>query len=369
MNQKALFPGQYLQGPGLANQLPEIISPFGKKPIILASKSVIRKIIPEFARSILNEDIITVLFNGECTQEEIENFSAVVEDTKSDIILAIGGGKTVDTAKICADKANLPVVIVPTIASTDAPCSACAVVYTRDGIFESVQYQKKSPAIVLVDTQIITNSPVRFLVSGMGDALATWFEAKSCITSQSTNECNGLSTLSAFQIARLCFETLLDYGTLAKRANEKKIITPALNNIIEANTLMSGIGFESCGLATAHAIHNGLTELTETHEYFHGEKVAFGVLTGLHLNSEDKKTIKKVYSFCIEVGLPVTLKELGIIDANREKLSKVAKKSCSPDQSIHHEPTAVNENMVIDALLMADAFGEEFLNKKEWKNI
>ncbi len=361
MYQKNIFPGQYIQGSGILNELPEIIKPFGNKAIILASPSIKNKIIPTYGQKILEEKIEITLFNGECTFEEIDRFQNIIKQENADIVIAMGGGKTIDTAKICADRAKLPVIVIPTIASTDAPCSACAVTYTKEGIFESVQYQLRNPAIVLVDTKVITNAPTRFLVSGMGDALATWFEAKSCIQTQSKNECNGLSSLTSESIAKLCYKTLLKYGKLAKLANDNKIVTPALNNVIEANILLSGIGFESCGIATAHAVHNGLTEIPETHKFYHGEKVAFGVLTGLHLNNENKQTIDTVYSFCHEIGLPITFKDLGILKINNEKLLKIAQKTCSPEQSIHHEATIITEEKVIDAMIMADAYGKKFL--------
>ena len=52
----------------------------------------------------------------------------------------------------------------------------------------------------------------------------------------------------------------------------------AFERVVEANTLLSGIGFESAGLAAAHGIHNAMTVAENTHPYLHGEKVAFGVL-------------------------------------------------------------------------------------------
>ncbi len=78
--------------------------------------------------------------------------------------------------------------VVPTIASTDAPCSSCAVIYTEAGEVVSSIYQRRSPDLVLVDTAIIARAPVRFLVSGMGDALATRFEAEACRQTLSNNE-------------------------------------------------------------------------------------------------------------------------------------------------------------------------------------
>ena len=72
---------------------------------------------------------------------------------------------------------SVPVLVCPTIASTDAPCSALSVIYTDDGVFEEYMFLPANPNMVLMDTEIIAKSPVRLTVSGMGDALATYFEA------------------------------------------------------------------------------------------------------------------------------------------------------------------------------------------------
>ena len=91
-----------------------------------------------------------------------------------------------------------------------------------------------------------------------------------------------------------------------------------MEHIVEANILLSGIGFESAGLATAHSIHNGLTALAETHSFYHGEKVAFGVLAGLQLTDASTRNRPAVFSFCEEVGLPTTLADIGLGNADRE---------------------------------------------------
>ncbi len=145
------------------------------------------------------------VFRGECCEEELARLSAVVSREHPDVVVGMGGGKTIDTAKIVADRARIPAIIMPTITSTDAPCSGCAVVYFQDGTFESVCYQRTNPAVVLVDVGIIAAEPVRFLVAGMGDALSTWFEARSCERTQSANECGGYSTMAGLHIATLCY--------------------------------------------------------------------------------------------------------------------------------------------------------------------
>ena len=176
----------------------------------------------------------------------------------------------------------------------------------------------------MMDTEIIAKSPVRLTVAGMGDALATYFEARACQRSEATSCAGGNTTGAAMALAELCFDTLMEEGVKAKIALEAGVCTPAVEKIIEANTLLSGIGFESAGLAGAHAIHNGLTVLEECHHMYHGEKVAFGTLAQLVLENVPHEELEEIIMWCIEVGLPVTLEELGAGNKKPEILSKLA---------------------------------------------
>jgi glycerol dehydrogenase len=150
----------------------------------------------------------------------------------------------------------------------------------------------------------------------------------------------------------------MTYGSAAKIAGENRIVTPALEHIVEANILLSGLGFESAGLAAAHSIHNGLTTLAETHSYYHGEKVAFGVLAGLQLTDASMDESTTVFSFCEDVGLPTTLADIGLENANPERLLLAAEKACAPDQPIHHEGGIISPHKVLNAMLAADAIGK-----------
>ena len=364
---KAVFPGKYIQGEGVLNQLPRLVSCFGKKGLILASRSAKDKILVPHADDLSANSISIELFRGECCEKELNRLARIISHEQADVLIGMGGGKAIDTAKIAADRAGIAVIIVPTIASTDAPCSGCAVLYSAEGAFDSVYYQKTNPQVVLVDTTVIANAPARFLISGMGDALATWFEARSCDRTRSLNACGGYGTLAGLHLARLCYDTLLAYGAAAKIAAEKHIVTPALNHIIEANILLSGIGFESAGLAAAHSIHNGLTALPETHSFYHGEKVAFGVLTGLQLTDALPQEAAVVYSFCQEIGLPTTLADVGLDSTDRVKLMKAARKACDPVECIHHEAEKITPEKVLNAMLAADAIGAS--RKKELEKL
>jgi glycerol dehydrogenase len=355
---KSVFPGKYIQGEGLIAELPEIIKSFGNKGLIVSSRTAKETILTKHAKQYTEDGIVLDEFKGECCEKELKRLYEIVTSNKINVLVGVGGGKAIDTAKIVADRAGIPVIIVPTIASTDAPCSGCAVIYSDDGFFESVYYQKMNPQVVLVDMNVIANAPSRFLVAGMGDALATWFEARSCERTQSMNECGGYSTMTGLNLAKLCYDTILQYGQAAKMANENKIITAALHHIVEANILLSGIGFESSGLASAHSIHNGLSALDETHSFYHGEKVAFGVLTGLHLTDALPAEMETVYSFCEKIGLPTIFEEIGLTTIDKSKLIKVAIKSCSPQEAIHHEAGQITPEKVLCAMIAADAMGK-----------
>ena len=357
MFRKALFPGKYIQGPGTVREVPALVQALGTRALLLASPSVLHTVLPRSGVRFDERVVQLEAFRGECCEMELSRVGQLAAAGRIDVMIGMGGGKTIDTAKIAADRARVPVLIVPTIASTDAPCSGCAVIYSDAGVFEAVSYQRMNPAAVVVDLEIIAAAPARFLVAGMGDALATWFEARSCDRTQSANECGGLSTRMGLSVARLCYDTLLAHGAAAKADCERHAVTPALDAIVEANTLLSGIGFESGGLASAHSVHNGLTAAEGTHAYYHGEKVAFGTLTGLHLTGAPSDEMASVYGFCEAVDLPTTLGAIGLEGADRALLRAVATRACASDQPIHHEPGAVTPERVLDAMLAADAMG------------
>ncbi len=363
MAQIIIAPGKYVQGSGELKNVATYIEPLGKKTLCLISESGLKReketLDAGFKQSTV--DIVYEVFNRECCKKEIDRIVEICKAQNIDVIMGVGGGKTLDTAKAVGFYAKIPVVIVPTIASTDAPCSALSVIYTEDGIFERYLFLPKNPDLVLVDTDVIVKAPTRLLVSGMGDALATYFEARACEASGAASCAGGTTTKAAMALAKLCYETLIDKGEVAKAAAEKHVCTKAVEKVIEANTFLSGIGFESGGLAGAHAIHNGFTVLPQCHHMYHGEKVAFGTIVQLILEDVPVEELMEVMDFCIAVGLPVTLAELGVTEIKEEEIMAVAEAASAKTDTIHNMPFPVTAQDVYNAIITADNIGRKML--------
>jgi len=357
-------PSRYVQGKGATGVLGHEIMALGLEGpvLIIAGKTVIGLLEPTW-RKALNEaglKYVVARFGGECSLEEIERVQTAGRQHGARTIIGAGGGKVLDTARAAAAGLSLPIVNCPTVASSDAPCSALSVIYTPQGEFQEYRFYPKNPDLVLVDTQVIAQAPPRLLVAGMGDALTTWFEARTCVSGHVRNMRGGASTRTAAALAELCYKILLEDGPAALQAVRSKAVTPALERLVEANTLLSGLGFESSGLAAAHAVHNGLTVAAGTHPYLHGEKVAFGLLVQLVMEGAPRLTVEQVLGFSTEVGLPVTLAEIGLQEPATDLLGEIARRATAPGETIHNEPFDVTADMVADAVRTADAWGRSW---------
>lgn len=374
MRKAFISPTKYVQGEDELLNLGYFVTTFGKKALLIAHADDVNRVKDKLDKTAKNFDISFVEsnFHGEASRVEVARLQKVAEKNNCDCVIGLGGGKAIDTAKCVAAGHNL--IIVPTIVATDAPTSHSAVLYTEDGQFDDYAYFVQSPSVVLIDTVVIAHAPTRFLVSGMGDALSTYFEARATHNSYS-NVNAGLpcgaregvcppakGTNTALALAKLCYETILEDGLKAKEASENNVVTPALENIIEANILLSGLGFESAGLAAIHAIHDGLTVLQDAHGATHGEKVAFSTICQLVLENAPKAELYEVLDFALSIGLPVCLADLGVKEISDAELTEVAEKSCIPEESIHSMPFPITVDQVKAAIIVADRIGKEYKN-------
>ena len=354
-----IAPHHYVQGPGVLERLGEHLALAGsRRPATLLTAGGRRR--HGDALGDLRREAVLADFRGECSRAEIERLTEELADAEPaiDAVVALGGGKCLDTGKCVAYRLGVPAVAVPTIASTDAPCSAVSVIYDEDGRFEDVEQFPDNPALVLVDTEVIAAAPVRFLVAGMGDALATRYEARTCLANPDARTILGARmTLAGVALADRSAEVVFDHGLDAARDVRAGRVTEAVERVVEANTLLSGVGFEGGGLAAAHALATGgLTALPAVHrDHYHGEMVAVGLLAQLALEGEDDEA-RRVAEFLADVGLPVHLRQLSVDPEDAGALATVAEVAASVP-IMANEPFEVTPDDVVDALRRADALG------------
>ncbi|MDF2958830.1 MAG: dhaD [Paenibacillus sp.] len=345
-------PNAYIQEPGLMKSAGEWIAKFGKRIfIVTGSKSwaSVQNHLPE-SLTAAGVEYEVVPYRGECSYNEVIRLQGLVKP-EVDLIVGVGAGKVIDTAKKLANDLNKPLVAIPTLAAQCAPVTNLSVMYTDDGVYVDFPVFYRNTLLVLVDTEVIAAAPVRYLVAGIGDTIAKWYESTACSSGRTQN----LPTIGGVQASKLCFDTLIAHSDEAIRDAQEGRSSEALQKVIDAVILFSGLvgglGEDNCRSAAAHAVHNGLTTLPESHHAYHGEKVAYGIITQLVLEKRPLEEINELLSFYKQIGLPSKLRELGITKSlSADELNEIARVSLSPDGTMGNMPFPVTAEMLIDAI-------------------
>jgi glycerol dehydrogenase len=362
-------PARYVQGAGVIKEIGKYTSEMGlgDRALIVGGQTALSMTQSAIAESFdaCNITYVTERFRGQATAEEIDRLVAIGKENKVNLIVGVGGGKATDVSKAVSIDIKAPVVIVPTIAATDAACSDTSVIYSEQGAFVGARVRPRSPELVLVGTDIIVKAPIRYLVAGMGDALATKFEAEACHQSGAGSFRGGAIPQSALCMARWSTDTVLEYGEAARKAAVQGIINQAFDDVVEASVYASSVAWENCGLATAHGMAHGFTVLGETKPYLHGEMVGFFTLTQLVLERQPDDLLHRVFNFCHAVALPVTLADIGLKDASKQTLMRGVEASIEEGsfELVRNEPFVVTAQMLYEAVAETDRFGSELAKK------
>jgi glycerol dehydrogenase len=339
------------------NQLGELAERHGETALVIADDTVWKLTAETVERSF--ESAAATMergsFSGDCTVDEIDRLTSTAMKTDADLVVGIGGGKSLDTAKSVAARHGLPVGSVPTIAATDSPTSSISIVYGEDGSVVEAEKHRRHPEFVLVDTAVIAQAPTRWFISGIGDALATWFEATATWESEGTTVFEDRPTYAGRALAQTCYRLLRNRARGAIHAVESDSVTENVEAVTEAIILLSGLGFENGGLAASHAIHDGLTTLPGAESATHGEKVMIGLLTQLILEGATDETFTDIKDFAVSVGLPTDLSDLGVTDPSDDDLEAVGRVATDPTGPMGNEPIDVSQEQVADALRVINA--------------
>ncbi|KAK5575404.1 hypothetical protein RB653_010664 [Dictyostelium firmibasis] len=349
-------PKKFIIGKNLLNNPSQFIKDFGNKCFIVCDERIVDQVKNNTVKSLEKDKIISHVerFKLECTKLEVERLCSIKKSLGSNVILGIGGGKTIDTAKAIAFYEHCPVIIMPTAASSDAPCTSLAVLYKENGEFDKYLFIPNNPDVVLVDPLVMVTAPPKLFSSGVGDALATYFEARQCFQNFGNNLTNTKPSLIGYGLSKLCYKIISENIEKAMDSIKCKSVSPAFENMLEATIYLSGIGAESGGLGAAHAISNGLSALNDLHSSQHGEKVAFGLLVQLVLENASTGEIENVIRIMKISNLPLTLEDLGYKNWNDQEIKKVASIANRPSDTMSNMFRTFEDDDIFNSIITAN---------------
>lgn len=354
------YPTVYIQEPQILQQSGEWLGKFGKKLFIITGKNAWKKAGTQLEESLKIYALQYELsyFNGECTYEETERLLSMLPDG-IDLIVAVGGGQCMDTAKIVAHRSRLKIATIPTLASTCASTTPLSIMYKPGHEYLGMEYFDFCPVITLVDPQIIAEAPYRYLIAGIGDTLAKWYEAYPINVGKFQNA----KTRLGLKTAELARDLLMEFSEEAIVENKEGRAGDAIRQIIDTNILLAGlvggIGNHTCRGSGAHAFHNGMTCIDEIHGTYHGELVAFGILCQLMLEQKSEEQITELMRFYRIIALPVSLFDMGVTAIRDDEIRLSAQRACDLNEIIHYLPFPVNEDNVYAAIYAAHELGEK----------
>ena len=349
-----LGPKQYIQREGILAEAGIYLKRMGRRPLVLGDELVFSLVRPTLEDRLAAAGLSPsfVLFGNECSLSEISRLEAIVHRQKLDFIIGTGGGKVIDTSRVVAEKLQLPLVAIPTSAATCSGASSVSVIY-ENGIRQAT-VNGKSAELVLVDSSILSTAPIRLLAAGMGDALAKWYEGKPGYDQMKENDS---ATRAAMTLSTQVKETILGLGLKAKQDVEARQNSQAVETIVENNILLTavigGLGGSKFRIAVAHALVYGMTVLPQVRQNLHGEMVAYGVVVQLCLEKNEEE-LKLILPFFSQLGLPLTLKELGMTNVEDPLFWEGLKRTCAPGSSVHNMPFPLDEQKLYQAMLEAD---------------
>ncbi|MFW5986352.1 MAG: iron-containing alcohol dehydrogenase family protein [Halanaerobiales bacterium] len=344
-------PVHYLNSKGIIKECGEHFVNLGNKAVVSGGVKALKSVEDYLFASLDRNDIAWVrhLFRGECSKKNISLIEREINGFEADFLIGVGGGKALDTAKVAAEKCDVPVVTIPTIAATCAAVTALSVVYNEEGQYEMDYYLKRNPEMVLVEPRVIAEAPVEYLKSGIFDAIAKWYEGREAIKSIKKPD---VFAEGAVRLAEMLNKRMETEALPAVEAVEDNQVDRFVTDVIDLNIYLTGliqnIGQMTCRGAAAHAVHNGLTLMEASHELLHGYKVAYGIIVQLYLEDWPQSEINEVISFFKKLGLTPSLANLGLPD-DPELLQSVAKKAVK-DFVMTKMPFKVTREMLVEAM-------------------
>lgn len=347
-------PSEYIFEEGILNELPAKLKERGYHKLLIVHGVKSWEAANPYFPELEDFEVKKVTYEGENSRSEIQRMAETLSKGTFDAVIGVGGGKVCDLVKAAGHESSVPYVLIPTLVSNCAPWTPISVIYNDAGEFSEFILYPESASLVLMEPNILIDAPLDLFIAGIGDTLAKWYEADVQMA-EIENKSAALDI--SHYTAKKCKDNLLTYGEAAVEAVKAREINEAFiktaETIIMLGGMVGGFGDHYGRVAGAHAIHNGMTALPETHDKLHGDKVSYGVLIQLVLE-EKWEEIENILPLYENLNLPVSIRELGVADIERAAWA-LAEKACIPEESIHVLPGRITPEIVAEAILEYEA--------------
>ena len=307
------------------------------KKVSLVSGNNVKKIVQNKIESSLSASKIQMVWHLAETNDKrsIKKIEQDVGKSKSELIVGVGGGRSVDIAKIIGFNLDLPFVSIPTSASHDGIASP----------FVSIKGNKPhsvvatAPLGVFVDVDIIKKAPKKLLASGCGDLIAKITAVRDWqLGHDKTGEYYGrYSADLALMSAKILME---NSSRFSKKGLDVREVVEAL---ISAG-VASCIAGSSRPCSGAEHLFSHAVDKLEPGIGLHGEKCGIGAIMIAKLQGQDWRKIVKTLK---SVGAPTTAKEIGLKSKVLAKALTIAQ-SLRPERYTILKEVSMNENKAIN---------------------
>lgn len=337
---------RYYQGPGALGLAGALTAGLGRRPLLVADAVVAGLLREPLARSCAAQgmDLRWAEVRGDVTRAMVQRLvaDASADGRVPDVVLAAGGGKGVDSGKAVSRELGARLVVLPTSASNDGPCSESFVYYDENHRMQSVEHLPRNPDLVIVDTALLVKAPRALLVSGIGDALCKRYEGEQARAAAGLNLFGGRSTLAAEQLSLACERVIREDAVGGLQALARGEPDAAFERLTEALVLLAGLAFENSGLSIAHSMTRGLTRVPAIALALHGQQVGYGLLVQFMLERRSPAFMAEQLRFHRSVGLATSLRELGMAAPDRAVFACIAEGAMSAPHLRHFEQTLTN---------------------------
>jgi glycerol dehydrogenase-like iron-containing ADH family enzyme len=261
--------------------------------------------------------------DGECCPSAVFDHRERIERLAPDRVIAVGGGKALDTAKLAAE-GHCRVVALPTNAATCAAWTALSIVYESDGTYRTGVPLSHCPELVVADLGVLADAPARLFANGVMDASAKYFETRLIADAERPTNGWGVGLAETTYHGDLRASAKPAYEDV--RAGE---VTPAVEDAIEtvlaAPGLVAGLLSDRSYLGLPHVFcYALLNHGAVSSRSYHGERVAYGVVVLQTLLGEDAEADpSELRAWYEELGADLTLRGLGA-DGDDDTIDAIA---------------------------------------------